>query len=131
MSDEKIYTNSQVEQLKNETNSQVEQLKNETNSQVEQLKNKIEKIKFINEVIQVKDVRDSSGLEYTKLKFAYHIEASTSEFPIGGYAYPVIINENLDGRYNNKFYVVVPTNSNKIVELNDDDTLIVKYIVTI
>ena len=120
MSDEKIYTNSQVEQLKNETNVQIEQLKN-----------KIEKIKFITEALRVKDVRDSSGLEYAKLRLAYHIQASSSEFPIGGYAYPVIINENLDGRYNNKFYVVVPTNSNKIIELNDDDTLTVSYIVAI
>ena len=107
MSDEKIYTNSQVEQLKN----------------------KIEKIKFKTEVIGVKDVRDSSGLKYARLKFAYHIEASSSEFPIRGYAYPVIINENLDGQYNNKFYVVVPTKPNRIVELNDDDTLKVSYMV--
>ena len=120
MSDEKIYTNSQVAQLQNETNVSLEQLKN-----------KIEKIKFKTEAILVKDVRDSSGLEYAKLKLAYHIEGRSSEFPIGGYAYPVIINENLDGRYNNKFYVVVPTNSNKIVELNDDDTLSVQYIVAI
>ena len=128
MSDENIYTNSQVEQLKNETNVQIEQLKNETNVQIEQLKNKINRIKFITEALRVRDVRDSSGLEYAKLKLAYHIEASSSEFPKRGYAYPVIINENLDGRYNNKFYVVVPTNSNKIVELNDDDILTVSYI---
>ena len=128
MSDENIYTNSQVEQLKNETNVQIEQLKNETNVQIEQLKNKINRIKFITEALRVRDVRDSSGLKYAKLKLAYHIEARSSEFPIRGYAYPVIINENLDGRYNNKFYVVVPTNSNKIVELNDDDILTVSYI---
>ena len=117
MSDEKIYTNSQVEQLKNETNVQIEQLKN-----------KIEKIKFKTEALRVKDVRDSSGLEYAKLKLAYHIEGRSSEFPISGYAYPVIINENIDGQYTNKFYVIVPTNPNKIVELNDDDLLSVKYI---
>ena len=120
MSDEKIYTNSQVEQLKNETNVQIQQLKN-----------KIEKIKFITEALLVKDVRDSSGLNYAKLKLAYSIKARPAEFPIGGYAYPVIINENLDGRYNNKFYVIVPTNPNRIVELNDDDIITVSYIESI
>lgn len=110
------------------TNSQVEQLKNETNVKIEQLENKIEKIKFITEAISVKDVRDSSGLKYAKLRLAYNIKARPSEFYVRGYAYPVIINENIDGQYNNKFYVIVPTNPNRIVELNDDDTITFSYI---
>ena len=131
MSDEIIYTNSQVEQLKNETNVQIEQLKNETNVQIEQLKKKIEKIVFKTEALRVRDVRDSSGLEYAKLKLAYNIKARPSKFDVMGSAFPVIINENLDGRYNNKFYVIVPTDPNKIVELNDDDTITVSYVGTI
>ena len=131
MSDEKIYTNSQVEQLRDKTNVQIEQLKYETNVQIEQLKNKIEKIQFKTEALRVKNVRDSSGLEYAKLKLAYHIEGSHGAFGLTRHFYPVIIDENIDGRYNNKFYVVVPTNPDRIVELTDDDTLTVQYIVAI
>ena len=129
MSDEKIYTNSQVEQLKYETNVQIEQLKNETNTRIGELQNKLNKIKIKTEALLVKDVRDSSGLKYAKLKLAYHIEGDHDEFGLTRHFYPVIIDENADGRYNNKFYVIVPTNPNKIVELTDDDVLTVQYMV--
>ena len=120
MSDEKIYTNSQVEQLKNETNVQIEQLKN-----------KIEKIQFKTEALRVRDVRNSRDLNYAALKLAYHIEGTHDALGVTRRFYPVIIDENIDGRYNNKFYVVVPTNPDRIVELTDDDTLTVQYIVAI
>ena len=106
MSDEKIYTNSQVEQLRD----------------------KIKKSIFATETLKVRDVRYASSVKLWKIKTAYHIEGHSSQFAENGYAHPVIINENIDGQYTNKFYVVVPTNSNRIVELGDDDTLIVKYI---
>ena len=106
MSDEKIYTNSQVEQLRD----------------------KIKKSIFATETLKVRDVRYNSNSYRYMIKNAYHIEGHSSEFVKDGYAYPVIINENIDGQDTNKFYVVAPTNSNRIVELTDDDTLIVKYI---
>ena len=117
MSDEIIYTNSQVEQLKNETNVKIEQLKN-----------KIEHNLFKTVTLKVRDVRNGTSGLWFIIDDAYHIEGHASVFPIGEYVYPVIIDANIDGQYTNKFYVVVPTNSNRIVELTDDDTLIVKYI---
>ena len=107
MSDEKIYTNSQVEQLRDMIKTGI----------------------FITQTIKVKFVRHNSNSYRDMIKYAYHIEGHSSQFAENGYAYPVIINENLDGKYNNKFYVVVPTNPNRIVELTDDDTLIVDYMV--
>ena len=106
MSDEKIYTNSQVEQLKN----------------------KIKETIFAIKELKVRDVRHTGNDYWREIRYSYHIEGRTSEFVGNGYAYPVIINENIDGKGINKFYVVVPTNPNRIVELGDDDTLIVKYI---
>ena len=107
MSDEKIYTNSQVEQLKN----------------------KIKESILATETLKVRDVRyGSTSVHLWKIKNAIHIEGHSSQFAIDLYAYPVIINENIDGQYTNKFYVVVPTNPNRIVELGDDDILKVKYI---
>ena len=106
MSDEKIYTNSQVEQLRDKIKTSI----------------------FTTQILKVRHVRYNSDSYRYMIKNAYHIEGHSSQFAENGYAYPVIINENLDGRYNNKFYVIVPTNPNKIVELNDDDILTVKYI---
>ena len=115
MSDEKIYTNSQVEQLKYEIHDDFAVLKD-----------KIKPIKFITETLKVKDVQDTS-IAWLKVRMAYHIEGHSSQFAENEYAYPVIFNENIDGQYTNKFYVVVPTNPNRIVELTDDDTLRVDY----
>ena len=106
MSDEKIYTNSQVEQLRDKIKTGI----------------------FITTTLKVRHVRYNSDSYRYMIKHAYHIEGHSSEFAEYGYAYPVIINENIDGKDTNKFYVVVPTNPNRIVELNDDDTLIVQYI---
>ena len=99
-----------------------------TNSQVEQLRDKIKTSIFITMTLKVRDVRYNSDSYRYMIKTAYHIEGHSSQFAENGYAYPVIINENIDGQSTNKFYVVVPTNSNRIVELTDDDTLIVKFI---
>ena len=104
MSDEKIYTNSQVEQLRD----------------------KIRKSIFATETLKVGDVRYSINVYLKIFKNAYHIEGHSSQFAENEYAYPVIY--NIDGANIPRFYVVVPTNSNRIVELGDDDILIVKYI---
>ena len=63
MSDEKIYTNSQVEQLKNEIHDDFAVLKS-----------KIKPIKFITETIKVRDVRYSGSINWFKFKAAYRIE---------------------------------------------------------
>ena len=113
MSDEKIYTNSQVEQLKYEIHDDFAVLKD-----------KIKPIKFITETLKVKDVQDTS-IALLKVRSAYHIEGHSSQFAENEYAYPVIY--NIGGADIPRFYVVVPTNPNRIVELTDDDTLRVDY----
>ena len=113
MSDEKIYTNSQVEQLKYEIHDDFAVLKS-----------KIKPIKFITETLKVKDVQKTSA-GWFKVRIAYHIEGHSSQFAENVYAYPVIYNIGVADIP--RFYVVVPTNSNRIVELTDDDTLRVDY----
>ena len=121
MSDEKIYTNSQVEQLKYEIHDDFAVLKS-----------KIKPIKFITETLKVRDVRYASSVNLWKIKLAFHIEGHSNEFAEDAYAYPVIYNLNLgtiDGEKTNGFYVFVPMRPQGIVELTDDDTLRVDYMV--
>lgn len=106
------------------TNSQVEQLKYETYDQFAVLKDKIKPIKFITETLKVRDVQDTS-IQWAKVRIAYHIEGHSSQFAENEYAYPVIYNVGVADIP--RFYVVVPTNPNRIVELTDDDTLRVDY----
>ena len=113
MSDEKIYTNSQVEHLKYEIHDDFAVLKS-----------KIKPIKFINETLKVKDVQENS-IMWFKVSLAYHIEGHSSQFAENEYAYPVIY--NIGAADIPRFYVVVPKNSNRIVELTGDDTLRVDY----
>ena len=114
MSDEKIYTNSQVEQLKYEIHDDFAELKS-----------KIKPIKFVTETIKVRDVRYASSVNLWKIKTAFHIEGHSNEFAENVYAYPVIY--NIGAADIPRFYVVVPTNSNRIIELTGDDTLRVDY----
>ena len=119
MSDEKIYTNSQVEQVKNELNTRIDELQS-----------KIKKIEFITKIIKVRDVRYSSDLTFSKIKIAYHIEGHSSKFAETVYAYPVIYDTGVGIEGNkNVFFVYAPVlpNGDKIVELTDDDTLKVQY----
>lgn len=113
MSDEKIYTNSQVEQVKYEIREDIAVLKN-----------KIKKIKFVTETLKVSDVK-SSIIDWNKVKIAYRIEGHYSQS--AEYAYPVIYYVGVVDIP--RFYVFDPTNPNKIVELTDDDTLKVSYMV--
>lgn len=113
MSDEKIYTNSQVEQVKYEIREDINVLKS-----------KIKKIEFITETLKVSDVQDTL-INWFKVQTAYHIEGHSSQFAENEYAYPVIYHVGLADIP--IFYVVVPTNPNRIVELNGDDTLTVQY----
>ena len=104
MSDEKIYTNSQVEQLRD----------------------KIKKSIFATETLKVRDVRyGSTSVHLWKIKNAYYIQGHSSQFAENEYAYPVIYNIGVADIP--RFYVVVPTNPNRIVELTGDDTLRVDY----
>ena len=120
MSDEKIYTNSQVEQVKYEIRDDIAVLKN-----------KIKNIEFVTETLKVKDVRSSSSLQFIlKIKNAYHIEGRSNEFPSENlYVYPVIYNVAIGSNGENAFYVFVPMRPQGIVELTDDDTLKVSYMV--
>ena len=118
MSDEKIYTNSQVEQLKYEIHGDFSVLKS-----------KIKPIKFITETLKVKDVKNCNSIHWWKIQTAYHIEAHSNEFAENVYAYPVIYNTNVNNGSFNLFYVFVPMRPQGIVELTDDDTLRVDYMV--
>lgn len=118
MSDEIIYTNSQVEQLKNETNDQVSVLKS-------QIKN----YKLITETLKVRDVKYFNSIQFWKIKIAYHIEGHASDFAEGVYAYPVIYNTKIGTGGENGFYVMVPLRGGGIVALEDDDILKVDYMV--
>lgn len=116
MSEENIYTNSQVEQVKYEIREDINVLKN-----------KIKNIEFVTETLKVIDVQTIS-IEWFKVKIAYHIEGHSSQFAENEYAYPVIY--YVGGVADlPRFYVAVPTNPNKFVELTDDDTLTVQYMV--
>ena len=106
MSDEKIYTNSQVEQLRDKIKTSI----------------------FITQTIKVRDVRYNSSINWFKIKIAYHIEGHSTEFAENVYAYPVIYNSGVGIEGNkNVFYVYAPVLPQKIVELTDDDTLKVSY----
>ena len=120
MSDEKIYTNSQVEQVKYELREDIAVLKN-----------KIKKIEFVTETLKVSDVRYTTNINWIKIKTAYRIEAHISEFANNEYVHPVICHEHIGGINQNKYYVVlpIPTDEKRIVELTDDDTLRVQYMV--
>lgn len=120
MSDEKIYTNSQVEQVKYEIREDINVLQN-----------KIKNIEFVTETIKVKDVRYSNSLQFiVKIKLAYHIEGHSNEFPNENlYVYPVIYNSDIGSNHENAFYLFVPMRPQGIVELTDDDTLKVSYMV--
>ena len=120
MSDEKIYTNSQVEQLKYEIHDDFAVLKSK------------KPIKFMSETLKVRDVRYASSANLWKITIAYHIEGHSNEFAENVYVYPVIYNLNgltIDGKIANGFYVFVPMRPQGIVELTDDDTLRVDYMV--
>lgn len=120
MSEEKIYTNSQVEQSKYEIREDIAVLKS-----------KIKNIEFVTETIKVKDVRYSSSLQFiVKIKNAYHIEGHSNEFPNKDlYVYPVIYNSDIGSNHENGFYLFVPMRSQGIVVLTDDDILKVSYMV--
>lgn len=121
MSDEIIYTNSQVEQSKYEIREQINVLQN-----------KIKNIKFVTETIKVRAVRYITSIDWLKVKIAYHIEGHSSQFAENVYAYPVmyISGVNISGT-ENRFYVYAPVlpSGQKIVELTDDDILKVSYMV--
>lgn len=121
MSDEKIYTNSQVEQSKQEIREQIAVLQN-----------KIKKIEFVTETIKVRDVRYSSSSNWYKIKIAYRIEGHRKEYGETVYAYPVIYNSGVGIEGNkNVFFIYAPVDPSgqKIVELTDDDFLKVSYMV--
>ena len=99
-----------------------------TNSQIKKLQDKIKNNLFATATIKVRDVRHISNSYMYIMNNAYRIEGHSSDIAKNGYSYPVIWNKNIDGFYQNYFYVVDPNNPNKIVALTDDDTLIVKYI---
>ena len=115
MSDEKIYTNSQVEQVKYEIREDINVLQN-----------KIKNIEFVTETIKVKDVQ-TSIIDWSKVKIAYRIEGHSSQSAEDEYTYPVIYYVGVVGIP--RFYVFDPTNQDKFVELTDNDTLKVSYMV--
>ena len=115
MSDEKIYTNSQVEQVKYEIREDIAVLKN-----------KIKNIEFVTETLKVSDVKNTI-IDWHKVKIAYRIDGHYSQSAEYEYAYPVIYYVGVVGIP--RFFVFDPTNPNKFVELTDDDTLKVSYMV--
>lgn len=95
-----------------------------TNSQVEKVRDKIKNDIFKSILLKVSDVRTFGKI----IKNAYHIEGHSSQFAEDKYVYPVIYIKSSSIIGNFAFYVVDPSNQNKIIKLTDDDTLIVKYI---